>query len=55
MTPTRHPELGYTHYCGIWRFVCTDTGSTVGPIYHTKVEMLADLGRYYRDSWAAAD
>jgi hypothetical protein len=46
---TRFVELGYTTYCGIWRVVAMDTGNTVGPIYQTKMELLADLPRYARD------
>ena len=46
---TRFAELGYITYCDIWRIVALDTGATVGPIYQTKMELLADLPRYAKD------
>ena len=33
---TRFPEINYTTYCSIWRFVSAETGGTVGPIYRSK-------------------
>ncbi len=45
--PTRYPELGYAkHTPTLWRIVSTDDGSTIGPHYRTKGELLADLPRY---------
>ena len=45
--PTRYPELGYQKVApGLWRFVDLETGSTVGPQFKTKAELLADLARY---------
>jgi hypothetical protein len=47
--PTRFAELQYTTYCGIWRIVDAETGNTVGPVYKTKAELLADLERYAKE------
>ena len=51
--PTRYAELGYWNPSrGMWRIFATDGGpwrATIGPIYHTKAELLADLDRYARD------
>ncbi len=52
MNKTRFPELGFRKDApGLWRFVCTETGQSVGPQYASKAELLADLTRYALDSW----
>ena len=44
---TRYPELGYRcNAPGLWRIVDKDTGASVGPLYRSKGELLADLNRY---------
>ena len=48
---TRFPELGFTKTVKDWRFVDTSTGSVVGKQYHSKLELLADLTRYAKESW----
>jgi len=50
---TRYPELGYMRIDNkIWRIVSKedikDPGA-VGPYYHSKMELLADLDRYAKD------
>ena len=48
--PTRFPELGYRNDGpGLWRFVDTETGATIGPFYRTKAELLGDLHRFAAD------
>lgn len=50
--PTRYPELGYVNQqAGLWRVVMMETTTnsrlgTIGPYYHTKQELLADLNRF---------
>lgn len=49
---TRFAELGYVHDApGLWRVVDMKTESRVGPQYHSKEELLADLDRYARECW----
>lgn len=43
---TRYPELNYFHNVDHWRIIATDTHSSVGPYYHSRAELLADLERY---------
>jgi hypothetical protein len=44
---TRYPELGYQqHGRGLWRIIDCDGNAAVGPQYHSKAELLADLSRY---------
>lgn len=45
--PTRFAELAYVKTgTALWRIVDASTGNTVGPLYTTKMELLADLPRY---------
>lgn len=47
ITRTRFETLGFTKRApGFWRFVDLTTGQTVGLIYQTKAELLADLDRF---------
>lgn len=46
MAKTRYKELDYVNNGDHWRFVDTSSGSTVGPLYKTKAELLADMDRY---------
>lgn len=46
MTRTRFKELAFVNNGDHWRFVDTSSGSTVGQLYKTKTELLADLDRY---------
>lgn len=50
---TRFPELMFANLSGRhgWSFFASDTQSRVGPIYHSKAELLADLTRYAREGW----
>ena len=49
---TRYPELGFRQDApGLWRVVDVSTGSSVGPQYSTRSELLADLARYAADGW----
>lgn len=57
---TRFAGLGYWHQGhGLWRVVDLHESvlnsqglpRTVGPLYKTKEELLADLNRYARESW----
>lgn len=44
---TRYAALGFrSDGPALWRFVCIETGSSVGPQYASKAELLADLERY---------
>lgn len=43
---TRFKELCYVKWGKDWRLVDNSTGSTVGPIYSTKAELMGDLSRY---------
>ena len=46
-TETRQDGLGYVkHGRNTWRLVDTVTGATIGPVYATKAELLADLDRF---------
>jgi hypothetical protein len=50
MRDTRFKELGYIKCAAsLWRIVDADTGSTIGPHYKTKTELLADLARYAKE------
>lgn len=53
MSPTRFPPLGLDRIGREWSFFDTSDGQEhrVGPIYKTKMEALADLHRYARESW----
>lgn len=55
---TRFPELGYVKIDNAcWQFIDLnqpDRMAQVGPHYKTKVELLADLERYARESWGLA-
>ena len=49
---TRFAELGYRQDApGLWRFVDQITDNSVGPQYHSKAELLADLARYASENW----
>lgn len=58
-TKTRFEPLGLSQ-CGprLWRWVDTswkpEAPAVVGPHYQTKMEALADLERYARESWGIA-
>ncbi len=41
--PTRFIGLGYTKTFDVWRFIDTETGAAIGPIYRTKAELMGDL------------
>ena len=44
--------IGYTKIApGYWSFIAQDDAVQVGPRYHSKAELLADLPRYASDSW----
>ncbi len=44
---TRFPELGFANVDkGRWRIIDRSTGSTVGPHYRTKAELMADVDRF---------
>lgn len=48
--PTRFSELAYTKTGpALWRIVDADTGAAIGPLYASKMELLADLPRYAKD------
>ena len=45
--PTRYKEIGYRQDCrGVWRFVDQSTGQSIGLHYHSRAELLADLGHF---------
>lgn len=56
---TRYAGIGFVNVApGLWRFADIHEGikadeppRTVGPEYPSKMELLADLDRYARDSW----
>lgn len=54
---TRIAGLGYVKVSPtLWRVVDlhegeTDTPRTVGPLYRTKQELLADFDRYSKEAW----
>jgi hypothetical protein len=51
MTKTRNKHLDLGKIApNMWSFFDVSTGCQVGPIYHTKIEALADLERYARDA-----
>lgn len=53
MTRTRYGHITLDKVAHEWSFFDITDGPArrVGPIYKTKGEALADLDRYYRDSW----
>ena len=58
ITRTRFKGLGYANTCPVgkacWRVIDLHQEgreASVGPIYNTKAELLADLERYAKDSW----
>jgi hypothetical protein len=54
---TRFKELGFRNMGDHWRLVALDDDpdgekcTVVGPQYHSKAELLADLERYARENW----
>lgn len=51
-TATRFAQLGYRQdFRACWRVVDLESGSSVGPQYRTRAELLADLERYARENW----
>lgn len=45
--PTRFAGLGYMRQDrALWRFVDTETGATIGALYRTKAELMADLSTF---------
>lgn len=46
---TRFQDLNIERFGRDWRFVATEDGAVVGPIYQSKPEILADLERYGRE------
>lgn len=49
-TATRYPELAYMRQAaGMWRFIDTETGQYVGPVYRTRSELLSDLSNFHRE------
>lgn len=46
---TRFPELGFSRIGRDWRFIAMDSEQAIGPYYHSKAELLADLTNYARD------
>lgn len=46
MTPTRFDWLGYRKEGNLWRLVDRNTNATIGPLYRTKAELLADLEHF---------
>lgn len=47
MTSTRYAELCYEQQAkNLWRIVASEDGSSIGPHYRTKAELLGDLDRY---------
>ena len=65
MLTAGYPEARQTRFAGLfygqtapscWRVI--DAHETrraaVGPVYRTREELLADLGRYARETWALA-
>lgn len=54
--PTRFLELGYRHECpGLWRIVEMTDGKPMGPLYRTRLELLADLERFAREDYGCYD
>lgn len=52
MNYTRYPMLGYGKTGDVWRFYHLEgKPAVVGPIYHSKSELLADLTRYAEEEW----
>jgi len=50
--PTRFPELAYAKIDkGEWSFFAVEGQCRVGPVYHSKAELLGDLTRYAKESW----
>ena len=44
---TRYPELDVVKDAtNLWRIIDTSTGARIGPQYHTKGELMADLARF---------
>ncbi len=51
--PTRFAVLKFYSWGGDWRFADA-CGHTIGPIYATKAELLADVDRFYAERWATS-
>lgn len=49
---TKWPELRYRmDVPGLWRFVCVETGASVGPQYPTREALTLDMADYARRCW----
>lgn len=56
MHATRFTELGYRNEMpGLWRFVDTASGASVGRHYPTKEALLGDIDRYAHEIWGLGD
>lgn len=49
---TKWPELKFRmDFPGLWRFVCVETGASVGPQYPTREALMLNMDAYARDAW----
>lgn len=46
LRPTRFAGLSFLSWGGDWRFASTEDRATLGAIYRTKAELLADAERF---------